>query len=67
MLRSNSGSSVDSLKVLQKDTTTRDYLVRMTPAEFNKFSNQNRSEQGGRLERFLYFALLHLQHDKQEC
>ena len=41
--RSDSGSSIESLKVLQKDITTGDYLVRMTPTEFDKFSSQSRS------------------------
>ena len=42
--RSNSGASVElvntPLKVIEKDTSTGDYIVRMSPDDFNRLANQ---------------------------
>ena len=44
--RSNSGASVESvntpLKVIEKDTLTGDYIVRMSPDDFDRLANQGR-------------------------
>ena len=42
----SSGASVDSLrtplKVLEKDTCTGEYIVHMSPQDFDRIANQNR-------------------------
>ena len=47
--RSNSGASTDSittpLKLIQKDSDTGDYIVRMSPDDFDRLANQGRLKQ----------------------
>ena len=42
--RANSGSSVDSLttplKLVQKDVSTGEYIVKMSPEDYDRLSNQ---------------------------
>ena len=49
--RSNSGSSVESLstplKVLQKDDSTGEVIVKMSPQDFDMLSNQGRLTSAG--------------------
>ena len=47
LARTNSGSSTDSgstpLKLLQRDTSTGEYIVSMTQAEFDRLASQQRA------------------------